>query len=68
MCDENEVMCDEDVKYRLTPWGCLCAVLMDYGIDVGRISGKVGGHIVDDFMEVMEVAGYIMKDDEEVVD
>jgi len=56
---------DENVKYRLTEWGCLYAVLMDYGIDVSHISGRVGKHIVEDFLEAMETAGYISKAREE---
>lgn len=68
MCSENDVMYDdENIKYVLTPWGCLYAVLMDYGIDVEYISAKVGGHIVDDFLEAMEKAGYVVKDDEGVI-
>lgn len=51
---------DEEV-FRLTPWGCLSAVLSDYGIDTTHISGKVGGHIVDDFMDLMISCGHAEK-------
>ena len=56
--DEEE----NDEKYVLTPWGCLYGVLLDYGIDVSHIKGRVGEHIVEDFMEAMEKAGYISKE------
>ena len=54
----------KDEKYTLTEWGCLYAVLTDYGIDVSHISGNVGRHIVEDFMEAMVRAGYVGKCDE----
>ena len=52
---------DSEVRYQITPWGCLFAVLTEYGVDVGHISGRIGGHIVDDFMDVMQAAGYVSK-------
>lgn len=61
--NEDDIIDDNDVKYVLSPWGCLSVVLRDYGIDISRISGKVGSHIVEDFMELMEKSGYILKDD-----
>lgn len=60
--NEDDITDGNDV-YVLSPWGCLSVVLMDYGIDISRISGKVGSHIVEDFMELMEKSGYILKDD-----
>lgn len=60
---EDDITDDDDVKYVLSPWGCLSVVLEDYGINISRISGKVGSHIVEDFMELMEKSGYILKDD-----
>lgn len=56
---------EDEEKYTFTPWGCLCAVLTDYGFDVDRVSGKVGEHIVEDFMDLMEVCGYVSKEREE---
>lgn len=56
---------EDDEKYRLTEWGCLLVVLSDYGIDVTNIPGRVGKHIVEDFMELMRKAGYIAERDEE---
>lgn len=56
---------DEEVKYVITPWGCLVSVLFDYGIDVSHFKGRVGEHIVEDFMEAMERAGYVSKGENE---
>lgn len=52
---------EDDEKYMLTPWGCLFGVLIDYGINVSHISGRIGEHIVDDFMDAMVKCGYIEK-------
>ena len=52
---------EQEEEYVLTPWGCLSAVLYDYGIETDHIKGKVGEHIVDDFMDAMTVAGYVSK-------
>lgn len=49
----------EDESYHLTPWGCLYCTLKDYGINCDHISGRVGAHIVDDFMELMIKHGNI---------
>ena len=61
---EEEVVDDlfnDDDTFFLTEWGCLYSVLNDYGIDVSHIKGKVGQHIVEDFMDLMEKAGYVEK-------
>lgn len=58
---------DDDVKFVLTPWGCLSRVLEDYGFDTSGIKQPViGQHMVDDFMKLMEKSGYIAtaKDEE----
>ena len=60
-CDDVDFTNEDDDVYMLTPWGCLCGVLIDYGINVSHISGRVGGHIVDDFMDLMVKCGYIGK-------
>lgn len=52
-------------QYTLTPWGCLFSVLCDYGIDTAHIPGKVGEHIVEDFMDAMQKQGYVEKRGEE---
>lgn len=49
----------ENETYGLTPWGCLYVTLKDYGVDLDHISGKVGAHIVEDFMELMIEQGII---------
>ncbi len=45
-------------------WGCLYHVLIDYGVNVSYISGRVGEHIVDDFMDAMVKCGYVGKAEE----
>lgn len=54
-----------DETYALTPWGCLYAVLLDYGIDVSHITPKMGEHMVNDFMESMMRAGYVTEKENE---
>ena len=53
-------------KYRVTPMGCLYAVLLDYVgpdhlLDIRKIQGRVGEHIVEDFMDAMIRTGYLAK-------
>ena len=48
-------------NYVLTEWGCLASVLIEYGINVSHITGRVGAHIVEDFMDAMCNAGYVSK-------
>lgn len=48
-------------NYVLSEWGCLASVLSEYGIDVSHITGRVGAHIVEDFMDAMCNAGYVSK-------
>ena len=55
----NDEIYDDDDKFVLTEWGCLSSVLTDYGVDVSRVTGKIGEHIVEDFMELMCKCGYI---------
>ena len=64
---DNEMDFDDDVQFVLTEWGILTEILSDYGIDVWHIPGRVGQHIVEDFMECMVNAGYIAKNEEEKV-
>lgn len=45
----------------LSEWGCLSLTLRDYGINTDNIPGRVGKHIVEDFMERMCEAGYVAK-------
>lgn len=56
---------DNEEKYVLSEWGCLSIVLMEYGIDISHITGRVGEHIVEDFMAAMCDAGYVSKKKED---
>lgn len=58
---DNDENYDDDVKFVLSEWGCLSSVLTDYGVDVSRVTGKIGEHIVEDFMELMVKCGYIWR-------
>lgn len=53
---------EDDTIFTLTPWGCLAGTLMDYGIDVSNIPGKIGKHLVEDFMETMARCGYVVRE------
>lgn len=55
-----EVSPDEEI-FVLTPWGCLSDVLQDYGVDISRITPRMGVHMVEDFMDAMCNAGYVGK-------
>lgn len=52
---------DNEEIYALSEWGCLSSTLEEYGIDVSHITGRVGAHIVEDFMDAMCNAGYLEK-------
>lgn len=54
--DENELLV-------LTMWGCLQCVLMDYNVDISHITPKMGVHMADDYMELLEKHGHIRRDD-----
>ena len=57
---------DDGERYVLTKWGCLVVTLNSYGFDIpDYITGAVGDHIVDDFMEAMQLAGYVAKREEQ---
>ena len=58
----------EDEVYILSEWGCLYAVLSDYGIDVSDIPGRVGVHIVEDFMSELERVGYLVRGEKNETD
>lgn len=57
---ENE---ESEERYRLTEWGCLYLILNDYGFDASHVSGRVGSHLVEDFMDLMCKAGYIERNE-----
>lgn len=63
----KDVFDDENGVYVLSPWGCLESTLREYGIDVSHVSGRVGTHIVEDFMEDMVRAGHVSKSEEKTV-
>jgi len=59
---KNDVInINDNERFILSEWGCLYSILNDYGIDVSNISGRIGQHIVDDFMELMAEMGYVEK-------
>ena len=60
---------DED-RLVLTPMGCLYVVLLDYVgpdhlLDIRKIQGRVGEHIVEDFMDAMVSFGHVEKAERE---
>ncbi len=57
----NEI--NDDEKFVLTEWGCLASILVDYNIDLSHITPTMGKHMVEDFFNVLEKAGYIKKDE-----
>lgn len=59
---------NDEEKYCLTPWGVLCSVLLDYNINVDHITGKMGEHLVEDFMDAMVTSGYVAKKSDGEVD
>ena len=57
-------------KYILTPVGCLYAVLKDYAgedgmLNVNKIQGRYGEHIVDDLFDALEKQGYLERKDDD---
>lgn len=58
-------MGDNEEKFKLTEWSILYVVLTEYGIDASHISGRVGRHIVEDFMAEMVNQGYILKNSDQ---
>lgn len=57
-------------KFRLTPMGCLYAVLLDYVgpdhlLDIRKIQGRYGEHIVDDLFDALEKQGYLERKDDD---
>ena len=52
---------DDNERYFLTPWGCLCCAFGDFSLKPPEISGKMADALMDDFFEIMEAAGIIEK-------
>lgn len=61
----KEMMNNDDEKWGLTPWGCMYAVLQDYGFNSKQITPTMGEHMVEDFMEMMVTAGIVSKKEQE---
>ena len=61
----NEEDIDEEAVFTLTEWGCLSSVLSDYAINFSHITPKMGEHMAQDFLELLERCGYIEKINEE---
>lgn len=57
-------MKENDEIFALSQWGCLYAVLKDYGVDISHITPKMGEHMVEDFLGAMVKAGHIRKVEE----
>lgn len=55
---------NDDGPFQLTPWGCMIAVFDDYNIDWSHLTGKMGEHLVNDFMDLMQAQGYVVKADD----
>lgn len=52
---------DDNERYFLTHWGCLCCAFGDFGLKPPEISGKMADALMDDFFEIMEAAGILEK-------
>lgn len=57
----NNIDNENDEVYCLSMWGCLYVVLQDYDIDVSHITPKMGEHMIEDLMELLENCGYVGK-------
>lgn len=55
---------NDDELFCLTPWGCLYSVLKDYNVDASHVTGRMGEMIVNDFMDAMEKAGYVRRNED----
>ncbi len=52
---------DDNERYFLTSWGCLCCAFEDFSLKPPEISGKMADALMDDFFEIMEAAGILEK-------
>lgn len=55
---------DDNERYFLTPWGCLCCAFGDFSLKPPEISGKMADALMDDLFEIMEAAGIVEKKNE----
>lgn len=61
----SEEQIKDDDRFVLTKYGCLCAVMESYGIDLSHITPVIGEHLVDDFFECLAKQGYLRRADSE---
>ena len=54
---------DDNERYFLTPWGCLNCAFKDFGLELPNISRKMAEALMDDFFEIMEMAGILEKNE-----
>lgn len=52
---------DDECVYALTPWGCMMSILNEYNIQHDHITPRIGEHMVEDFMNLMEKQGIVKK-------
>ena len=55
----NEI--NDDTRFVLTEWGCLASTLARYNIEFSHITPTMGEHMVEDFFNILEKAGYIKR-------
>lgn len=60
---ENINLKDDDEKFVLAPWGCLNCAFKDFGLELPNISRKIAEALMDDFFEIMEMAGILEKNE-----
>jgi len=59
----NEINIDDNDRFVITPECLLYQTISEYGIDPGDWTPKIWLHIYEDFMEDLEKAGYVRKED-----
>lgn len=59
----NEINNDDNDKFVLAPELLLYQTISEYGIDPGEWTQKIWLHIYEDFMDCLEKAGYVRKED-----
>lgn len=59
----NEINIDDNDKFVIAPEFLLYQTISEYGIDPGEWTPKIWLHIYEDFMDGLEKAGYVRKED-----
>lgn len=59
----NEINIDDNDRSMIAPEFLLYQTISEYGIDPGDWTPKIWLHIYEDFMEGLEKAGYVRKED-----